>query len=220
MLLPDLLAARVRRDPSNPLVTHYGSPTERTELSARTFANWVDKTANLLAEDDLGPGDRVRLALLADHPGHWMTLVWVAAACRAGVAVTDGPGEIVVTGPEANGGVGSYACSLHPLGLGLRDLPPGVRDFSAEALAQPDAWLGTGGAGDDPAWEVAGGSLTLADLGDATPSAGREVVIAEGDALALVQRALVAPLLGGGSVVVVDPSVGAADRARIAGAER
>lgn len=219
MLLPDLLADRVRRDPSNPLLTHYGSATERTELSARTFANWVDKTANLIVEDDLGPGDRVRLDLLAERPGHWMTLVWVAAAWRAGVAVTDGDAELVVTGPGADGGAGSYACSLHPLGLALRGLGGGVRDFSSEALAQPDAWLGTGGTADDPAWAVAGRTLTAAELLGTDASDRRQLVVGEGDAFEVVTRALIAPVLGGGSVVVVDPAVTDGERARIAEVE-
>ncbi|GAB3714433.1 TIGR03089 family protein [Mariniluteicoccus flavus] len=219
-LLPDLLADRVRRDPASPFLTHYGSPTERTELSARTFSNWADKTANLLVDEaDLGPGDRVRLDLLATHPAHWMTLVWVAGVWRAGLAVVDGDADLVVTGPDAGGGPGSYACSLHPLALGLRDLPAGVRDFSADALAQPDAWFGEGPEADALAWSVGGVDLTHADVSAGEGRGSRAVVVSEGDALAAVRAALVAPLLGGGSSVVVAPTIDADARARLEEAE-
>ncbi|GAB3624091.1 TIGR03089 family protein [Mariniluteicoccus endophyticus] len=214
--LPDLLDTRVRIDPSAPFLTCYASATERTELSARTFANWVAKTGNLLVDDaDLSPGDRVRLELLATRPGHWMTLVWVMAAWRAGVVVTDGDADLVVTGPAADGGQGSYACSLHPLGLGLRDLPAGVTDFSSEALAQPDAWLGTGAADADVAWDVAGHTLTHGDLARVAGRATRALVVAT-DAYTTVQQALAAPLVGGGSTVVVTADIADADRERIA----
>lgn len=220
-LLPDLLADRVRRDASAPFLTHYASPTERTELSARTFANWVDKTANLLVEDDLGPGDRVRLALADEHPAHWMTLVWTAAAWQAGLVVADGGATVAVTGPDASGGAGSYACSLHPLGLGLRDLPPGVRDFSTEALAQPDAWFGAEPPrADSPAWDVAGQRRTAGEVVAVEGRGDRAVLVDAGDAWAAVADALVAPLVGGGSSVVVAATMTEAERARVAETER
>ena len=51
-----LLATALRDDPARPLLTFHDDATgERTELSVATFANWVAKTANLLA-DDLGAG--------------------------------------------------------------------------------------------------------------------------------------------------------------------
>ena len=54
----DLLAARVRRDGSRPLLTYYRPDRgERVEFSATSFANWVDKTANLL--ETLGVEGRV-----------------------------------------------------------------------------------------------------------------------------------------------------------------
>ncbi|PBC79521.1 uncharacterized protein (TIGR03089 family) [Streptomyces sp. TLI_235] len=45
-------------DPSRPLITFYDDSTgERVELSAKTFDNWVAKTANLL-QDELNAGPR------------------------------------------------------------------------------------------------------------------------------------------------------------------
>jgi hypothetical protein len=79
----DLLAATIAADPSRPLVTFYDDATgERIELSAKTFGNWVAKTANLLVDGlDAQPGARVALAL----PPHWQTAVWLFACWSAGL---------------------------------------------------------------------------------------------------------------------------------------
>ena len=53
---------------AHPLFVHYDEDAgTRIELSAVTFRNWVDKTANLL--DDLGvaEGDEVRLEFVTTH---------------------------------------------------------------------------------------------------------------------------------------------------------
>ena len=139
------LSRRARGGGSDPLLTWYRPESgARTELSVRTVANWVDKTANLLEE--LGAEGAVAGPVSAAHPGHWMSLVWPLAAWQRGLAYVagapDATCEVVVTGPEdprAHAGLTTLACSLHPLGLGLRGLGDGVLDFSTEALAQPDA---------------------------------------------------------------------------------
>ena len=61
-----ILADQLRRDPGRPLVTFYDHATgERTELSVATYANWVAKTASLLAEEhDLERGQLLRADLL------------------------------------------------------------------------------------------------------------------------------------------------------------
>jgi hypothetical protein len=51
------LARRVREGGSRPLLTYYRPAAgERTEFSATSFANWVDKTANLLSTLDVERG--------------------------------------------------------------------------------------------------------------------------------------------------------------------
>lgn len=245
------LRDRVRRRGGDPLITYYApSSGVRVELSARTFVNWVDKTANLAVDDlDLAEGDVAVLPLAATHPGHWITLAWVAALWQMGAMVreSDGGGprpDLVVTGPEeyaddfptarALGARATAACSLHPLGLGFpRPTGAGVLDYGAEVLSQPDVyvqapatpgaplWQGTGG-GDDGAsrdWaEVAqdAGSL-ITDAPDG--SYGRRLV-RPATAYATVLAALVAPVLGDGSVVIVDGPVDDATVAQIAAAER
>lgn len=217
------LAGRVRGGGAAPLLTWYAPPTgARTELSVRTFANWVDKTANLL--DDLGVEELVAGPVSAAHPGHWMSLLWPLAAWQRGCAYTPGPdaaADLVVVGPDrpaATPGATTLACSLHPLGLGLRDLPEGVLDFTGEALAQPDAHLAVGVDPAAPAWRDAAGTRSHAATGSLQPEAGR-VLLRPSDPWGTLVAAVLAPVLGGGSAVVVDGPADAAELHRIAAAE-
>ncbi len=76
------LGRQVARHGDRPLVTWYGAePGERVELSWKTFANWVAKTANLLVEElGVQPGDRVATLL----PAHWQEPVVLVACWLAG----------------------------------------------------------------------------------------------------------------------------------------
>ncbi|GAA2127940.1 TIGR03089 family protein [Actinomadura napierensis] len=189
----DLLRRRLAADPSRPLVTYYDDAKgERVELSARTFDNWVAKTANFLV-DGLAtePGGRVVLAL----PPHWQTAVWLMACWSAGLtAVPVDPAAVLESGaavPEPDGASGPYilaaaeevlevvladpgvnadaeevvGLSLHPLGGPLADCPPGVTDYAAEVRSYGDRFA----AGPDvtprlPALDVTKTTLTGAEL--------------------------------------------------------
>ncbi|WP_194793214.1 TIGR03089 family protein [Raineyella fluvialis] len=246
--LDHCLRDRVRHRGGDPLVTYYApSSGVRIELSARTFANWVDKTANLIVDDlDVTEGDVAVLPLVTDHPGHWSSLVWIAALWQVGVLVrdprqADGAPDLVVTGPEeydddfagarALAARATVACALHPLGLGFpRPVAPGVVDYGAEVLSQPDVYVQAPASPGAPLWQAAGSSLDWAAVrGDAErlladPSVGDVTygrrLVRPGEAYATVLAALVAPLLGDGSVVVVDGPVDEAALAGIAAAER
>ncbi len=205
------LAERGRRNGSEALLTWYRPETgARTELSLRTFANWVDKTANLL--ESLDVTSEVAGPLNADHPGHWMSLVWPLAAWQRGCSfttTTTAASELVVVGPEVpqpHPPALTIACSLHPLGLGLRDLPAGVLDYTAEALAEPDAHYATPVQPGDLAWRDAERQLSHAATGLVAPVAGR-VLVRPTTAWESLAAALLGPLLGGGSAVVVEGPV-------------
>jgi uncharacterized protein (TIGR03089 family) len=198
-----------------PLITYYElSSEERTELSAKTFDNWVAKTANLLGALAIGDGDVVRLELCDHAPGHWVTLVWAAACWRAGATVAAVPqaGRIaaVVVGPDWMGYETStatevIACSLHPLGLGFpEELPTGVLDYSLEVRAQPDVYAGLPAAYSSTAWVDETRSLTaaeLVDVGAEEPALRR--LVRPTDPWTTVVKALLTPLNSGGSVVIV-----------------
>ena len=84
-MIADRLAARVRGDGGTPLLIDYDlEARSRVELSARTFANWVDKTVHFLDAQGLIPGDPVALPVLNSHAGHWASLVWAFAVWQFG----------------------------------------------------------------------------------------------------------------------------------------
>ncbi|MGA4508352.1 TIGR03089 family protein [Propionibacteriaceae bacterium G1746] len=228
------LEHRRRDDGARPLVVWYGPGGERVELSAVTFANWVDKTVNLLG--DLGWDDApvVGAPLLHDRAGHWVSLVWAAATWQLGGEVRAVEArrvqavDVAVIGPDSPRplpGVDTVACSLDPLGGGFDTLAKGLVDYH-EVLAQPDvhtpALLPDP---DDPAWHDDAGTRTHAELVAAAGSAGgdsrRVLVSTHGlDPWTIITHALLGPLAGGGSAVVVEGTIDPARLAAIAAAEK
>jgi uncharacterized protein (TIGR03089 family) len=148
----ELLRRVVAAEPARPLVTFYDDAAgERIELSAKTFDNWVAKTANLLVDGlDAEPGERVATAL----PPHWQSAVWLFACWSAGLTVLPvDPGdlaalaaseaEIIVTagaglGVEVPAAREIVGLSLHAMGAPLRERPPGVVDYAAEVRSYGD----------------------------------------------------------------------------------
>lgn len=226
------LEHRLRSDPGRPLLVWYGPGDERVELSAVTFANWADKTVNLL--DDLGWSETpvVGTPLLRQRPGHWVSLVWAAAVWQAGGELRAVEPrqlqavDLVVVGPHEPKpvpGIDTIACSLHPLGAGFESLANGIIDYH-DVLGQPD--VHTPAQVPDPedaAWQDEAATVTHAELVRSVEGRGGRLLVHadEGaDAWSVIRAALLEPLRGGGSTVVVE---GAADEqrlTRIATAER
>lgn len=225
--LIDVLALRVRSQGSRPLLTYYNPAAgERTEFSGTSFANWVDKTANLLAT--LGvDGSLVAGPVAPAHPGHWVSLIWPLACWQHGsawaaVAPPPAGAALAVIGPEEPRALlpgATLACSLHPLGLPLAGLPAGVADYTTEVLAEPDAHWATPVLPAAPAWLDAGRELSHADLLAVEPITGR-VLVRPSDPWRTLADAVLRPLLGGGSAVVVAGAVDDARLERIAASER
>ena len=184
--LPDLLARRLAADPGEPLLTFYDDATsERTELSVKTFANWVSKTANLYADElMLEPGDAIRV----DLPPHWLGPVFVAAAWASGIEITD-DADVAVVGPDGlDSGAGTtLACALQPFATRFTDpLPAGVLDHGALWPGQSDVF---------PAYDAT--ELT-------PPTADDRRVITDVDPLTSEGQELFLGLLAGsGSLVLV-----------------
>lgn len=209
---PALLAGLLRSDPGRPLVTYYDDATgERTELSVVTYANWVSKNANLLVEElDVEPGD----AVLLDLPTHWLVPVFLGAAWSVGVAVTRDPSvphRVVVCGPEtveevarqADPDVTVLACSLHPFATAYaQPLPPAVVDHGTAWPGQSDVLVAPEPVtADAPALDGRSQGELLADAA-AHPDAGRRLLTDRHPAEDAVGD-LLAPLVGGGSLVLV-----------------
>jgi uncharacterized protein (TIGR03089 family) len=215
-----VLRRALATEPSRPLVTFYDDATgERVEFSAKTFDNWVSKTANLLV-DGLGaaPGSRVALAL----PAHWQTAVWLFACWSAGMTAlpvdegtVPGDADIVAAGPDRLAdAVGTAAevvgLSLHSLGAPLADCPPGVTDYAVEVRAYGDHFVPEahgGGVSGFPAVELAGEAMTGAQLVDAavalgTPRGARVLTTVSFATREGLLAGLIAPLTSGGSVII------------------
>ncbi len=197
-MFADLLASRPG---AAPLFIHYDEAVgSRVELSAATFRNWVDKTANLLEDLGIEPAESVQLELALTAPGHWTTAVWVAAIWQRGCTVsTSAEGtEVAVVGPDSSTrGPITVMCSLHPLGLGLTDLPADCVDY-AEVLAQPDVhWA------EEPAEVAWAPAISPAEVAAVTPQRQRRLIADPAPGWAGISQILVAPVLGGGSSVVV-----------------
>ncbi len=207
-LLSDLL----RRDPGRPLVTFYDDASgERVELSVATYANWVAKTASLLAEElDAERGGSIRI----DLPTHWLGPVFLGAAWTVGLVVSqDADPDVVVLGPDGierwQTHPAALACSLRPLGTRFVDpLPAGVRDFGVEVWSQPDAFVPWDPPGpDDLAIDGATQAALLGDQG--ARDSGCRLLTTSNPTTPDGLRSFTEPLVAGGSTVWVrhaDPS--------------
>ncbi|HNV12046.1 MAG TPA: TIGR03089 family protein [Propionibacteriaceae bacterium] len=221
------LELRVRTSGAQPFLTWYEPATgARVEFSAITFANWVDKTANLLGSLGFDDEPSVGIPLLVTDPCHWVGLVWTMATWQIGGRVVCLPRgaldsvDVAVVGPrEAHPVPGSetVACSLHPLGLGFATPPAGVTDYR-EVLAEPDVHWSS-----DPAtagFTDADRTRDWASICATRPSSERGLVIPGTDTWTWIAEALVAPLLGGGSTVLVSGPVTDSGLDRIRADER
>lgn len=211
-----VLTDQLRRDPARPLVTFYDDETgERVELSVTTYANWVAKTAGLVQDElDIERGGLV----LVELPTHWLGAVWLGAAWSLGLRVTDDRGlldeaDLVVCGPD---GVDRHApvadrvpvvaLSLRPLGARFATaLPPGVVDYGAVVLGQPDSFAPYDPpSADDVAWVDAGGARSQAELvGEAAGGVGGRLLTDVNPCTATGLSTLLAPLAQGGGTVWV-----------------
>ncbi|WGX98475.1 TIGR03089 family protein [Nocardioides sp. L-11A] len=212
---PAVLAARLRTDPGQPLVTFYDHASgERVELSVTTWANWVAKASSLLA-DELGleRGDRIAV----DLPPHWLGTVFLAAAWNCGLTIAasdDADLAAVVCGPdgldawaERSGDLAVLASALLPLGVRFADpVPAGVTDLGVDIWSQPDAFQAWDPPQpDDLAIEVPGRTLTQAELWSEAAATG---LVGSGRLLAVADPVaepaiLCEPLVSGGSLVLV-----------------
>ena len=208
-LLAERLRQRAGSNGSAPLLTYYDLDSgERTELSAISFRNWVDKTSNMLVDDlAVDQGDVISMPLAIEAPGHWLTAVWQLASWQVGLVVdlTNPPTPAaVVTGRQWRGYEGPevYACALHPMGFGFGEpLPDGVRDYAIEVRSHADSFSGVPPDPEAIAWVDAERSSTQADLIKIDGPPARRLV-RTGDPWATCRDGVVTALVTGGSVVI------------------
>jgi len=188
-----------------PFVTYYDVSTgERTELSGTTTANWVAKTANLLADElDAEPATRIEVAL----PTHWLRIVWILATWAVGGTIVEADGEVFVAGPDSVADPSParhrVASALLPFAVPFPTAPAGVIDLGRALPSQPDAFFPLDQPTDDvPAVDVSDLILTYGELETATPASANRTLFTPGE-LARDVTATLAAALGGGSIVLV-----------------
>ncbi|HKC27753.1 MAG TPA: TIGR03089 family protein, partial [Jatrophihabitans sp.] len=133
-------------DPSRPFVTYYDEATgERSELSAKSLANWVAKTHHLLVDElGLGVADTAIVAL----PAHWISVPILLGCLTAGLALdSSGAGEVAFVTPSTLAQAGDapdvYAISPESAAVGFRDTPPApALDYVTAVRPQEDKWPG------------------------------------------------------------------------------
>lgn len=209
-LVTDRLRHRVGNNGSAPLLTYYDLDSgERTELSAISFSNWVDKTSNLLVDELAAEsGDAISMPLALEAPGHWLTAAWQLACWQVGLAVDLTDSNLtaaVVTGRRWQGYEPRevYACALHPLGFGFTEpLPSGVHDYAIDVRRHADKFFGLPPDPDAIAWVDANRSLTQADVIKVEGPPARRLVRV-GDPWATCRDGIVTALLTDGSAVIV-----------------
>ena len=227
-----MFASLLVANPSGPFVTYYDEQTgERSELSAKSLANWVAKTHYLLTDElGLGVGDSALLSL----PAHWISVPPLLGALSAGLAITDSATAASaafvapVTVDAAKGVPDVYCIAPDSAAFGLRDdVPNGTHDFVQAVRPQPDAWASvrSPGADADPCWH----GLSRGEVVDLAHARAAELGLASG-ARVLTARdwtgptdwvdTLIAPLAVGGSVVYVRNAVDDAVLTRRAEQER
>ncbi|MEO5652942.1 MAG: TIGR03089 family protein, partial [Marmoricola sp.] len=179
---------------------------------------------------DLEPGDTV----LLDLPPHWLVPVFLGAAWTAGLVVTTdrtSAGPLVVCGPDTltehagsghagSGHAGSgqhervLACSLRPFAVRFAEaLAPDVVDYGLSWPGQSDVFLALEPVHDStPAWRDGAGEASHIDLIEEARRAHRAPSVRLlTDVHPAEQRGvpvLLAPLVAGGSVVLVSGAAG------------
>jgi uncharacterized protein (TIGR03089 family) len=216
------------REASAPCLTFLDPGTgERTELSGRTVALWVSKTANFVTDElALEPGEVLALRL----PSHWQAWTWLFGAWHAGCTVALGePGDplpddaaaavldrasaTVVAQQPHHAELVSLA--LRPMALPGPPPPGGVLDYDTNVRAHGDSYRRPDGAAPGGIRTAAGtvawpGLDTPKHLDDFQEGPGRRLLTSlspsSPDAVSAVVRALAA----GSSVVLLGGAGGAA----------
>ena len=218
-----LLAA----DPGRPFVTYYDeSSGERSELSAKSLANWVAKTHHLLGDElGLGVGDTAVLAL----PAHWISVPILLGCLTAGLALRDtGSGDVAFVAPEtlgvADGTADIYAVAPAAAAVGFRDAPPApALDYVSAVRPQEDKWPGVHmpAGPDDPCLPGASrGEVARRAASSGLPAGARVLSTAPWVSAEDWLQSVLAPIAVGGSVVFVANCTDEAVLERRAGQER
>ncbi|TWP35070.1 TIGR03089 family protein [Leekyejoonella antrihumi] len=221
-MTPADVLALIRQDETAPRVTFYDDTPgqtrgERIELSAKVFANWIAKAANLLQDEfEAAPGTTIGLDL---PPQHWRTLYWAMAGWAVGATVTlDGVtnADILVTDDPSRAGTGDLILvTLAALArMSPNPLPSGALDEAAELSTYADHFDAWASPEDSDTALIAGGiRTTYRDL-VSVPAARdrRRRYLNVVDAAAVLRGALDTWAADGSVLLIRDPDAMMLDR--------
>jgi uncharacterized protein (TIGR03089 family) len=209
LTIQDLAKTALTEAASRPVCTFYDDATgERTELSGITLSNWVSKTANLAVDGyGLGPGDRATVRV----PPHWQTAAVLLGCWSAGLQVDDSataPADIAFLAESDRAAAAAtitVVLGLHPMGLPLAQVPPGVLDYIAEVRTYGDHFTGAPISPDAPATPTATNQELIAQAEEQASRWGLrqdDRVLIDADRYPDPRDWLLAPLAAGASVVL------------------
>lgn len=211
-----LFAAVLAAAPAKPFVTYYDERSgERSELSAKSLANWVAKTHFLLSDElGLGVGDAAYLELSA----HWISMPILLGAWTAGLEITTDASRAAVSfvmpreGAKIPAAPDVYAVAAEAAARGFAgtSAPPGTVDYVSAIRPQNDVWsaVHSPATPDDPALD----GVSRADLVAKADSRAGELGVATGARLITGRGwqgpddwtdSLLVPLAVSGSIVIV-----------------
>lgn len=213
-----LFDALLAAEPARPFVTYYDEASgERSELSAKSLANWVAKTHHLLVDElGLGVGDTAFVAL----PAHWISVPALLGCLTAGLSLTarSDAADVAFVSPETLGSAAGvldvYAVAPASAAVGFgAAVPAGANDYVTAVRPQEDKWPSVHlAAGPDDPYLDAGAGVTRGAAAEAARRRAAELGLAAGGRLLTTRDwtgpddwtdALLAPLAVGGSVVIV-----------------
>jgi uncharacterized protein (TIGR03089 family) len=200
-----LLAA----EPSRPFVTYYDEASgERSELSAKSLANWVAKTHHLLGDElGLGPGDTASVAV----PAHWISVPVLLGCLTAGLALTPaGRADVAFVSPatlDTADAADVFAVAPASAAVGFRDdVPAQALDYVAAVRPQEDKWPGVHmpAVPTDPCLPgLSRGEVAERAASTGLPSGARVLTTRAWRSVEDWIETLLAPIAVGGSLVIV-----------------
>lgn len=214
----NMLAPLLRTDPASPRLTVYDEARgTRMEFSAQTLDNWANKVANMLLEEfELGADGIVGI----DLPVSWQSAVIALGTYNASLALlidaaaaAPSPPSVIFTSVEDAARWAEVpdcvVVSDDPFGRGVVEsggrLPEGTVDFGPTVRFYGDQYFG---ASPDL------GRYEVADVG------AERYLVPDWHSAAEFERYVLAPLAGGGSVVLATGLVSTDRLDEIANAEK
>ncbi|WJY66526.1 hypothetical protein CAQUA_09195 [Corynebacterium aquatimens] len=216
-----MLAPIFAADPASPRLTVYDETQgSRMEFSGVTLDNWANKIANMFTEEFDSPAPDSPTVLI-DLPVTWQCAVIILGAYAAGIVPCfepgasdlESPGIVFTTEEHQNNwpeATDVVVVSADPFGRGVVEvggtLSPGAIDFGPTVRFYGDQFFGDG--------------FPASHFAPTNPPTPSRTLITGWSTLSEFDDNVMAPLMGGGSVVIVTGMASTDRLAHIADTEK